>query len=347
MMERLIMRYAVSIAVLCALLCPAGFADEVFLKNGDHLTGTIVRLTDSKLVLKSKLAGEVTLNLADIRTFSSEAPLEIHLKDGTVLHQPVAAGEPNQFTITAGEPLRPQPFALAQVASINPPPKPEPKWTGSISGSVSSIHGNTTAESVTGSVNAARRSEKDRLTASADYATSRREDPDTGDEDTTENWWRAKMQYDYFFTKKFFGFGNVRFEKDAIADLDRRLVVGGGAGYQWIETERTSFSTGFGLASLYEKFENATESNSELSLQAGYNLNKTIGKNLKFMHDLTYYPSLDSFSDYFLTTSAELRAMMVKNLFASFKVIFDYDTSPAVGRGSTDVKYLLGVGLTF
>jgi len=38
---------------------------------------------------------------------------------------------------------------------------------------------------------------------------------------------------------------------------------------------------------------------------------------------------------------------MVKNLFASFRVIFDYDTSPAAGRGSTDVKYLLGIGLNF
>jgi putative salt-induced outer membrane protein YdiY len=341
------MRHAVSIAVLCVSLCPAGFADEVFLKNGDHLTGTIVRLTDSKLVLKSKLVGEVTINLADVRTFSSEAPLEIHLKDGTVLHQPVAAGEPNQFTITAGEPLRLQPFALAQVASINPPPKPEPKWTGSVSGAVSLTSGNTKTESVTGSVTAARRGEKDRITAGADTAVSRREDPDTGDKDTTENWWRAKAQYDYFFTKKFFGFGNVRYEKDAIAELERRIVIGGGAGYQWIETERTSFSTGFGLASLYEKFDNASESNSELSLQAGYNLNKTIGKNLKFLHELTYYPSLDSFSDYFLTTSAELRATMVKNLFASFKVIFDYDATPAPDRGSTDVKYLLGVGLTF
>jgi len=342
------MRHAVSVVILCVLLCPAAaFADEVFFKNGDHLTGTIVRLTDSKLVLKSKLVGEVTINLSDVRTFSSEAPLEIHLKDGTVLHQPVAAGEPNQFTITAGEPLRPQPFTLAQVASINPPPKPEPKWTGSVSGAVGLTSGNTKTESITGSVNATRRSERDRIIAGADTAVSRQEDPDTGDKNTTENWWRAKAQYDYFFTKRFFGFGNVRYEKDAIAELERRIVIGGGAGYQWIETERTSFSTGVGLASLYEKFETVSESNSELSLQAGYNLNKTLGKNLKFLHELTYYPSLDEFSDYFLTTSAELRATMVKNLFASFKVIFDYDATPAPDRGSTDVKYLLGVGLTF
>jgi hypothetical protein len=124
-------------------------------------------------------------------------------------------------------------------------------------------------------------------------------------------------------------------------------VVGGGAGYQWIEKPETSFSTSFGLASLYEKFNNETESNSEISLQAGYNLSKTLYKRVKLLHELTYYPSVDKLSNYFLTTSGEVRATMIKNLYASFRVIFDYDTSPAIGRGSTDVKYLLGIGWEF
>ena len=257
----------VSTAVLCTLMFSTMLlADEVRFKNGDRLSGQIVRVTEGKMVFKSAVAGEVTLNMADIQTFSSESPIEIHLKDGTVLHQPVTAAEPNQFAITAGEPLGPQTFPLTQVASINPPPKPEPRWTGSITGSVASTSGNTTADSVTASVSATRRTERDRTTAGADYARSNRKDPDTGDKETTEDWWRANVQYDYFFTKKFFGFGNARYERDAIADLERRIVVGGGAGYQWVETDDLAFSTGFGLASLYEKFEDQPDSNSELSL---------------------------------------------------------------------------------
>lgn len=306
-----------------------------------------MRLTEGKLVFNSQLAGEVTVSLADIRTLTSDSPIEIHLKDGTVLHQPVAAGEPNEFAIAAGEPLRPQTFKLADVALINPPPKPRPKWTGSLSGAVSSTHGNTTAESVTASVSVARRTEKDRTTAGADYGRSDRENLATGDEETTEDWWRTKAQYDYFFTKKRFAFGNARYERDDIAQLDRRIVVGGGGGYQWIETERAAFSTGFGLASLYEKFDNQTDSNSELSFQAGYNLNKRLWKNLRFVHDLTYYPSLDQVSDYYLTTTGELRTNLTKQLLANLKIIFNYDATPAADQGSTDVKYLLGVGLSF
>ena len=329
------------------LLAASAAADEVYLMNGDRLSGTIVGLTDGKLVLTSDAAGEITVNLTDVQSFSSMGPVEIHLKDGTVLNQMVQVAQPGTFAIENGTTLRAQVFQLADIASINPPPKPKPKWTGSLSAGFTATSGNTSTEAINASFSVARRSEKDRTTAGADYAKGKQEDPDTGEENTTEDWWRAKAQYDYFFSKKFFAFINGSYEKDGIAALDRRVVVGGGAGYQWLESERTNFSTSLGLASLYEKFENAPDGNSELSAQAGYNLDHQLNKSVKFLHDLTYYPALSSFSDYYLTTTAELRASLTKTMFANFKTIFNYDATPAPGRSSTDVKYIFGIGMTF
>ena len=267
------------------------YADEVYLKNGDRLTGKIVSLTEGKMVLNSDLSGPVTIELKNIRTFSSEEPLEIHLKDGTVLHQPVAAAEPNEFALKAAAPLQPQTVPLAEVAAINPPPVPKAKWTGSVSGAVGVTTGNTKANSITGSVSLARRTEQDRTTIEGDIAKSNQTDRDTGQGRTTEDWWRLRGEYDYFFTKKFFGFGNGRYEKDEIARLNRRVVVGGGAGYQWIEDSQTAFSTNLGLASLFEKFDNLAESSNQLSLQAGYSFSRQLWKNTKFLNDLTCYPS--------------------------------------------------------
>jgi putative salt-induced outer membrane protein YdiY len=342
------MHRATILTVLCALACSTTvFADEVYFKNGDRLSGKIVRLTDDKLVLQSKVVGEVTVNLTDIKTFSSDEPVEVHLKDGTVLHQPVAAAEPNEFTLKTAAPLQPQPFPLADIASINPPPPPKPKWTGSVSGAFSLTTGNTKANSFTGSVSLARRTEQDRTTAGADISNVSQTDPDTGESDTTENWWRLLGQYDYFFTKKFYGFGNGRYEKDEIALLERRVVVGGGGGYQWIENDTTALSTNLGLASLFEKYKGQPETNNQLTLQAGYAVSQKLGKNTKFLQDLTYYPSLDDFSDFFLTTTAEVRTNLTKTMFANFKLIYNYDATPAPNRGSTDTKYLLGVGMNF
>jgi len=132
-----------------------------------------------------------------------------------------------------------------------------------------------------------------------------------------------------------------------VADLERRVIIGGGAGYQWIESPEMNFSTEFGMASLYEKYDNQGSGNSELSLQLGYHFDKMLTKSISFTNDTTYYPSTENFSDYFLTTTAGIRADFTERMFATFKAIFNYDVTPAAGAHSTDVKYFLGVGYRF
>jgi len=202
-------------------------------------------------------------------------------------------------------------------------------------------------ERVSANANFSKRTEKDRTTISTDYAKAEQEDPDTGEDETIEDWWRAKGKYDYFFSKKMYGYVDGRYEKDAIAELDRRTIIGLGAGYQWIESENMNFSSEFGLASLYEKYDNQTDSNSEISLQLGYNYDKKLRKNIKFVHDLTYYPAIDKFSDYYLTTTAGVRADFTEMFFATAKAILNYDATPAIGAHKTDVKYFLGLGYRF
>ena len=342
------MRYRILIGLVClTLFAQVGRADELVLKNGDHLTGKILHLVEGKMLFKSDAAGDVTVGLADIQTFSSAEAITVNLKDGTGFKQKVLGAEAGRFSVQGTEDLKTQQFAVADIVSINPPPKPIPRWTGEVSAGIASTHGNTKTETISASANATKRTENDRTTVSADYAKGKQEDPTTGETVTTEDWWRAKGKYDYFFSKKGYGYLDVRYEKDAVAQLDRRMIVGVGGGYQWIESDDMNFSTEIGLASLYEKFDNQTDSNSELSLQMGYNFDKKLRKNIKFTHDLTYYPAIDKFSDYFLTTTAGVRADFTEKLFLTFKAILNYDASPAIGRGSTDTKYFLGFGYRF
>lgn len=342
------MRSQTLVVLAClTMLAQAAMGDEVILNNGDRLTGKIDHLVDGKLVFKSSVAGDVTVNLTDIQTLSSDGAIEVHLKDGTGFKQRVLIGGPGRFGVEGTESMQPQGFAVADIVSINPPIKPSPKWTGNISAGLTSTHGNTKTETISASANISKRTEKDRTQVGADYAKGEKEDDVTGEDETIEDWWRAKGKYDYFFSKNKYAYADARYEKDDVAQLDRRVIVGGGGGYQWIETEDTKFSTEIGLASLYEKFDNQTESNSELSTQLGYNLDKKLTKNSRLNHDLTYYPALDKFSDYFLTTTAGVRTDFSSSFFATFKVIFNYDETPALRAHKTDVKYFLGLGYSF
>ena len=342
------MRYRIVIVLAClVLLAQMCLGDEINLKNGDRITGKIQHLVNGKLTIKADVAGPVTVDLSNIQTLSSDDPIEVNLKDETGFTQKVSSAEPGRFAIEGSESMKAQEFAVADIVSINPPVKPIPKWTGDIAVGITSTHGNTKTEMISANANFAKRTEKDRSTVSTDYAQGTQRDKNTGEDVTIEDWWRAKGKYDYFFTKKMYGYLDGRYEKDAIAELDRRMIIGLGAGYQWIESDDMNFSSEFGLASLYEKFDNQTDSNSEITLQLGYNFDTKLRKNIKLVHDLTYYPSIDKFSDYYLTTTAGVRADFTETFFLTLKAMLNYDATPAIGAHKTDVKYFLGLGYRF
>lgn len=341
-------RYITPIVLAWLILgAQSSYGDEVILNNGDRLTGKIDHLVKGKMLFKSDLAGEITVELSNIRTLSSDGPVTVNLKDNTYFVQQIAAAEPGRFAVAGGDALRAQEFAVDDIVSINPPMKPEPKWTGSVSAGFSSTHGNTTTEMVSANADLSKRTEKDRTQFSADYSRGEQEDPVTGQNVTIENWWRARGKYDYFLSKRTYAYLDGRYEKDDVALLDRRVIVGCGAGIQWIESDIMNFSTESGLAHLYEKYDSETDSKSELTTQLGYHFDRKLNSKAKFTHDLTYYPRIEKISDYFLTATAGIRADINASFFANFKTIFNYNVTPAAGAGRTDVKYFFGIGYNF
>lgn len=340
--------YRYRFLVLCLFFIPACvWGDVVYFSNGDRLSGKILNLSQGKLTFKSDMAGEVTIDFSKVATLESEEAVEMHLSDGTVVRRKLVKSEQGEVGIEAGKDIGAQSFELGSIESINPPPAGKPKWKGAVSAGFTSTHGNTVTDSKNLSVNLQRKAEDNRITIQGDYARRSQEDPDTGEEEVTENWWRTRGKYDYFFAKKKYVYFSSRYEKDSIADLRRRVIAGGGGGYQWIESDEMNFYTEAGLASLYEKFEDESESNTELSAELGYHFDRRLLKGITFLNDLTYYPSLEKFSDYYLTSTYELRASLTQRMFTNFKVLFDYDATPAEGVGNTDVKYILGVGWNF
>ena len=335
-----------ALAVVFIAAASAVQADQVVFKNGDRLTGKIETAADGKLTFQSQVAGKVTIALADLQTFSTDEAIELHLKDGAVVKRRVQQADPNRITIESGETIQPQALQIADIVTLNPPPTPPAKWTGLISAGWGLTTGNTHIENRSASVNAVRRSENDRITLNMDYARSRQEV--AGVKNVTEDWWRSRAQYDYYVSKKLYVYGDGRYEKDAIAKLDRRVLVGGGVGYQWIETDRTQFRTAIGAASRYEAYTvPGAESQSATTVQVGYSFAHKLCKTVDILNNTDYYPDVSKFSDYYLSSTAEVRAHFTPRMFANFKVIFNYDKTPAPGQGDTDFKYLLGIGLSF
>ena len=95
------MRQLALLAVLfCHLLPMQLLADQVSLKNGDRLTGTIVKSDGKTLILHTDYAGDVDLNWSAIQGLQSGQELHVRLQDGRTVVGPVSGSNDKLQIVT-------------------------------------------------------------------------------------------------------------------------------------------------------------------------------------------------------------------------------------------------------
>ena len=341
------MRFLLIALGVLALCGSVATADVVVLKNGDRVTGIIQSLADGKLRIKTDAMADVTIDMSKVMTFSTDEPIILVFKDGTVVHQKVSAADGGMVAVQAGGLLAPQNLALTDLTAANPPEKPKVKWTGHLTFGATKTTGNSRGTTASGDTSLERRSEDDRITVNAYYLYAESEDPSTNIQSTTTDKWFVDVQYDYFVSKHFFVLADVNYMKNRIANLDGREIGTLGMGYQWIESKKMNFNTNLSLGGMHESYTHPDRNNDTVVAQIGWHFDRALTDTLTFVHDFRLNPDLGKLRNDKIETSAELRAALYKALFASFKVLIDYDSNPAAGQERTDTAYILGAGINF
>jgi putative salt-induced outer membrane protein len=338
MRDLLCVRAALAFILCCA--ASAALADEIRFKNGDRLTGTVTEAEGGKLKISSKVAGDVTVDLKDVETFSTDAPLDVKLKDGTMVHQRFEAGAaPGTVTAAAG-PRRE--IALSDLKAITPKLG---RWTGSVSAGGLLTRGNSHTTSLNLSAAASRRGEDDRISLTGGYTFARQADSDGG-VSTSADAWYAAAKYDRFFTDEFYGYGLVRADHDRIADLNLRLSPGVGVGYQWVEQPDFNFLTEAGISLVYENYDPGP-TDTHVAGRLAYHVDRKFNEQVLGFHNLEYLPSLEDASDFNVNADAGVRASLTKTMFTELKVEWKYDATPAPDAAKNDLRYLIGLGWSF
>lgn len=325
-------------------LSAVSHGDEVVFKSGDRLTGAVQSVADGKMVFDSKVAGTLTLNTADIETFSTDAPIEVVKPDGTSQMLKVAASEGGSVNVLTAGAAQPQTMAIADMAKINPE---KPRWKGAVVAGVTMVRGNTKSTAANIDANAQLRRENDRISLAAGYYYANQRDNATRQDNTTLNSWLIKGQYDYFFSDKMYGYGNMKLEKDRISNLDMRLTTGAGLGYQWIERADLNFSTEAGLAYVSERYFSPSETRQNMAGRLAYHLDKAINDKVKAFHNLEYLPSLERADTFLGNADVGLRAALTSKLAFEAKAQLAYNSHPSAGLDKKDMRYILGLGWTF
>jgi putative salt-induced outer membrane protein YdiY len=331
------------IRLLC-VLCVFSFglpvvADEVYLANGDRISGTVVKKAGDTLTIKTDFAGEIGIAWDKVVSVSTDVPVVVQLDDATLIAGTLARSGDGTVSIEGSNLVQAGQVPVARVALINPPaPQNGVKLSGRANVGVYIAKGNTDKEAYHGDIESVARTKQNRFTAGAIYNQAL----DDGME--SENNAMAYLKYDHFFTEKWYTYANTVLFKDDFADLNLRSSLGLGAGYQFVESELTNLSLEGGLSYVNEDFDLAPD-DSYPAARWSLNYDHFLYPNrLQFFHFHEGLLGLQDTKDIIIITRTGLRAMLTDSFIATAEVDVDWDNTPSPGNDRVDTRYLFNLG---
>jgi putative salt-induced outer membrane protein YdiY len=344
---------AILILLFSSVVSIRMFADQVVLKNGDRLSGTIVKSDGKGLVMKTEFAGDVTVQWAAVQDVTSAAPLNIALKDGQTAVGPVSTtdGKIEVATKTGGVVeapkenivlIRNEAEQTAYEKSLNPGFREN--WDGGANVGFALTRGNSQTKNLAVAFNANRKTLHDKLGlyAGTVYATN---DAPGAVPSTTANAEQGGIRYDRDITPRLFGFVNADFQADSLQTLDLRSVFGGGLGFHAIKREATTLDLLAGANYTHEKY--TTVSNNFAAATLGEEFLHKVHASTIITQSLYFFPNLSNTGDYrgtfnFGTVTKISKWIGWQNSFGDI-----YVSNPPLGKKKNDIVFTTGLNLSF
>jgi putative salt-induced outer membrane protein YdiY len=347
-------------------------ADQVVLKNGDRLSGSILTGDGKTLLLKSEFAGDVTIQWAAITDIESSGNINITLKDGTRLSGKVTTQD-GKFVV-AGAPSATTPAVAAKEAIVAirndgeqhsfdvatermAHPRFSYFWRGTVDTGLALTRGNSETANFTLAAKAVRETPRDKLTVYGAYIFANNSSvPPTV---TTANALDAGLRGELnIHSGRLFVFALGDFQTNQLQHLDLRSVFGGGFGYHLVETANTTFDIFGGITYDRDSFgaynvANPTPppvlllipSSVQNSAEAvvGEELDTKLSKRTSVTERFSFYPNLSHTGDYRFQLDSTVSTQMKKWLSWQATLSDRYISYPPVGLKANDL--LLSTGL--
>ena len=352
-------------------LATAVFADQITLKNGDRLTGTVVKSDGKVLVLHTEFAGDVTLQFAAITQITTEKALHVALKNGQTVVGPITTSDGNlEVAGKNGAPveapkdsvvaIRNDADELAYEKALHP--SLLRGWNGGANVGLSLTRGNSQTENLSLAFTAARATKNDKLSlySNAVYGTNQLATPST-----TANTESGGIRYDRNINPRAFGFVAADFSSNGLQDLNLRSVGSLGLGYHAIKNDHTTLDFLAGGNFTDENYsEPAVPANptgtpptpaipamkiihNYGALTLGEELTHKLGKSTVLTEKLYLYPNLSETGEYRGTFDLGWVTKISKWLGWQNAFSDIYVSNPPEGTKQNDIVLTTGLNFTF
>ena len=334
-------------ALLCALsYAPLAAAGKVFMRNGDVITADIKKIWDEDVTIEPEYSDAFDIDLEAISHFESDRVFDVEFPDGREVEAKLLGGsEGNQLLEIDGVV---QEVPVGQLAELD---EPEDRfdWDSNIDLNSVVNTGNTDNASATLQFKTNLKVGDHRHIGNLTFSREEQDGETVKDQD------RIDYSYNWSFRDPWFLAFNFAAERDPIRDLDSRVNLGGGVGYNIWDDASRFFQVQAVAGYLTEKFtirddvgmEIGSEKNDSAIVGWLLRFRYRLIKDLTIFHDYSATSNVSGRSNNIFQSQTGVRYEITDLLYANFQFDFDHESDPAPGNADTDTTTLIGLGLEF
>lgn len=325
-------------------------ADVVETKNGARLVGSVTKIEEGKVTLKTDYAGELVIKQSEVTGITTDTPVAVRLASGTVLTGKVTtdsgavqiSGADGQLTTRVDK------VAATWAAGGEDPRETalkkahERHWAYEAAVDITGKTGNKEQLGTAASARATLKTEQDTLQFYTAY------DRQVADGAKSADQFKAGVDYQNNFSGKKSWYVRDEGGFDRVKDVDLYNVAAFGVGYDIIKEAKHTFTTRVGLSYRYEGYRNpASDDVSSAGLDIGIN-HEWEFTNSKLVNRISFVPAFSDFGNYRLTHESFYELPLVAPFWKiRLGVSNDYNAQPGPGIERLDTMYFTRLVLTW
>jgi hypothetical protein len=341
-------------AIICfALICcaPLVLADQIVMKNGDRVTGKIVKKAGKDLVIKTDQFGQVTTSWEQVASVTAE-PVTVVLQDGRSVKGTLSTTGDNLTLSSSGTQQTVKPSEVITIrgteeqATFERLQRPSwlELWTGTGTLGFAGSSGNAHTVTFTTGFTAVRPTNTDKT--SLYFSAIKASAHVNGATEATAQAVRGGVSYDHNLNPRLFANVFNDYEYDRFQNLDLRFVAGGGFGYHVWNTPRSAFDIlGGGDFNRASFSPSPLRQFGEVFFGDQYSLKlasaTSVVQSFRIFDDPAHTGAARVNFD--IGSSTKLTKWLNWNLTLSDRFL----NEPVPGRKRNDLLYSTGVGITF
>jgi putative salt-induced outer membrane protein YdiY len=324
----------------------------VVLKNGDIITGAVIKKDGGKLTLKSEFLGEVTMPWSAVKSLKSDQELNVVLPGGETVKGKLATTGDNLSVAAAGGEKS---AALTAVTAVRNDAEQHnwerlqhpgilELWTGTYNMGLALARGNARTTTLTNAFTATRVTTKDKVIVHFNeiFAASLANNVNS----TTASSLTGGWEYNRNLNPKIFLATTNEYDHDRFQDLNLRAVFGAGAGWNAVKTAKATLSFQGGADYNHEAFMDGI-SRGTAEVNFGDDLLYKFSPATSVTESFRMYPNLSDTGQYRINFNLSAVTALKKWLGWHISFTDNFLSDPVLGRLRNDLILSTGFQLSF